>query len=221
MLALVVVVLGAGLMAYSLTRQESAPQAQSSGTVEPPSGTGSPPAPPSASATADPVRDQPAAPAPLGPSKPTHISIPAIGVDSVVNGIGLNGDGSLAVPQPGPRLNQAAWFEKSPTPGQPGPSVIEGHVDSESGPSVFFELGSIKPGQRILVTRADGTRLTFIVDGVRNYLKSRFPTRAVYGAMDLSQPALRLITCSQFDEATRHHIGNAVVFAHLSKVSGR
>lgn len=219
-LALAVVVLGAALVTYSLTHQESAPQARSSGTIDAPSTTPSPtPSPSQRPTTADPA--PPSAPAPLGPSVPARISIPAIGVDSVVNRIGLSSDGTLKVPQPGPRLNQAAWFEKSPTPGQPGPSIIEGHVDSESGPSVFFKLGSIRPGQRILVTRSDGTRLTFVVDGVRNYLKSKFPTRLVYGAKDLSTPALRLITCSQFDTATRHHIGNAVVFAHLSKVAGR
>lgn len=216
-LALAVAVLGVGMVAYALTRQESAPEARSSGTVDPPTLSPSRPSSPSPA----PTPDQPRAPAPLGPSDPTRISIPAIGVDSVVNRIGLAADGTLAVPQPGPRLDQAAWFEKSPTPGQPGPSVIEGHVDTESGPSVFFKLGSLRPGLHIVVTRADGTRLVFVVDGVRNYLKSKFPTQLVYGAKDLSRPALRLITCSQFDTTTRHHIGNAVVFAHLGKISGR
>lgn len=156
-----------------------------------------------------------------GASLPRTIEIPAIGVRSDVNRVGLADDGSIAVPQPGPELDEAAWFENSQTPGQPGPSVIEGHVDSESGPSVFYELGRVRPGQKVIVTRADGRRLTFVVDAVRDYLKSRFPTRVVYGAEDLGEPALRLITCSRFDETTHHHIGNAVVFAHLSTVSPR
>lgn len=208
-------VAGAVVLVVALHAQTSAPAPQAAGTIDPATASPSAKSSPPSGSTA-----QKAAP-PLGASQPQSIEIPSIGLRSKVNPIGLADDGSIAVPKPGPALNQAAWFQNSPTPGQPGPSVIEGHVDSESGPSVFFDLGKVKPGQRILVTRADGTRVTFTVDAVRNYLKSKFPTRVVYGAKDLSTPALRLITCSQFDPSTRHHVGNEVVFAHLTKVSGR
>jgi sortase (surface protein transpeptidase) len=157
---------------------------------------------------------------PLGPSTPVHLRIPSIGVDTSVFPIGLAPDGTLAVPQPGPRLNTAAWFENSPTPGQPGPSIIEGHVDSVEGPSVFLRLGDIAPGDRIVVDRADGRTLTFEVNAVRDFLKAEFPTQLVYGGDQLSQPSLRLITCSDFDTASRHHLGNEVVFAHLVHASG-
>jgi LPXTG-site transpeptidase (sortase) family protein len=157
---------------------------------------------------------------PLGPSQPVRLRIPAIGVDTSVFPIGLAPDGTLAVPQPGPRLNTAAWFENSPTPGQPGPSIIEGHVDSADGPSVFLRLGAIKPGDRVVVERADGRTLTFEVNAVRDFLKSEFPTTLVYGGDRLSQPTLRLITCSDFDASIQHHVGNEVVFAHLVHTSG-
>lgn len=147
------------------------------------------------------------------------ITIPAIGVDSRVRPIGLARDGSLAVPQPGPDLNKAAWFKNSPTPGQPGPSIIEGHVDSASGPSVFFKLGNLRPGHKIHVQRADGSDLTFTVDAVRDYPKSRFPTNLVYGGKNLGRPQLRLITCSDYNTSLRHHTGNEVVFSHLTATS--
>ncbi len=155
---------------------------------------------------------------PLPASRPVSISIPSIGVHSRVFPLGLAKDGSLAVPQPGPRLNAAAWFENSPTPGQPGPAVIEGHVDSTEGPSVFFELGKVRPGDRIRVRRADGRTVVFTVNAVRDFKKSRFPTTLVYGGTDLSTPQLRLITCSDFDASIGHHVGNEVVFAHLTSV---
>lgn len=157
---------------------------------------------------------------PLGPSRPTSLSIPAIGVHTPVNPIGLAGDGSLAVPQAGPHLNQAAWFQNSPSPGQPGPSIIEGHVDSTEGPSVFFRLGEIHPGDSVIVRRSDHRVLTFHVDAVRDFSKAAFPTRLVYGSKDLSQPTLRLITCSDYDATIHHHVGNEVVFAHLAHTSG-
>ncbi|MGB9378810.1 MAG: sortase, partial [Mycobacteriales bacterium] len=156
---LVAAVAGAGVLTIALRAQVSAPAPRTAGTIDPPSATGYP----------RPAGSPPAGRAvrPLGASRPRTIEIPSIGVRSQVNPIGLAGDGSIAVPQPGPSLNQAAWFKNSPTPGQPGPSVIEGHVDSDSGPSVFFDLGKVTPGQHILVTRADGIRLTFTVDAVR------------------------------------------------------
>jgi len=211
LVALVAVAAGLALVVVAVRAQVSAPQPpRSVGAVDAPSPSSTPAAGGRVKPTARP------GPRALGPSAPRSISIPAIGVRSVVNPIGLNTDGTLAVPQPGPHLDQAAWFENSPTPGQPGPSVVEGHVDSDRGPSVFFELGRLRPGNVIRITRADGVRVTFTVDAVRDYKKSRFPTDVVYGAKDLSRPELRLITCSQFDPAIRHHVGNAVIFAHLT-----
>lgn len=151
----------------------------------------------------------------LGPSRPLSISIPSIKVTSKVNPIGLAKDGTLAVPQPGPQLDQAAWFTKSPSPGQLGPSIIEGHVDSTKGPSIFFDLGKLRPGNKIVVKRADGVQVTFTVNAVRDFKKSKFPTTLVYGSKS-NRPELRLITCSNFDKSIRHHVGNEVVFAHLT-----
>jgi sortase (surface protein transpeptidase) len=210
-LALAAVAAAVILVVIVVRSQVSAPEPHSAGRIDPP-----------ASDTArhhhnavTPAQDAQDGPAPLGPSRPTTISIPAIGVSTPVNPIGLDTDGALGVPQPGPHLNQAAWFENSPTPGQPGPAIIEGHVDSVEGPSVFFKLGDVHPGDRIVVRRADGRVLTFTVDAVRDFLKARFPTTLVYGGKDLSRPTLRLITCSDFDASIRHHVGNEVVFAHL------
>ncbi len=169
-----------------------------------------------------PVPDPSLAPSPAGQvqalpaSQPTTISIPAIGVSSVLLRLGENVDGTLAVPPPGPSYNDAAWYEFSPTPGQLGPAVIEGHVDSaHDGPSVFFRLGALRPGDKVRVTRADRTVAVFTIDGLRAYPKDNFPTRAVYG--DTTRPELRLITCGgSFDRQTGHYRSNIVAFAHLT-----
>jgi sortase (surface protein transpeptidase) len=168
--------------------------------------------------TSSPPSQQPAGEQPLPASVPTTIDIPAIKVHSEVISIGQDADGTLAVPQPGPDLNKAAWYDGSVTPGQDGPSVIEGHIDSVYGPSVFFQLGAIRPGNTIGITRADNSRMTFTVNAVRAYAShAAFPTEEVYGA-DLGHPTLRLITCSNFDESTGHYVGNTVVFAHLTAI---
>jgi len=151
----------------------------------------------------------------LPSSKPVAIDIPAIGVHSTLQYLGLTAQHTLQVPAPGPHYNEAAWYKYSSTPGSLGPAVILGHVDSAAqGPSVFFNLGDLRRGDKVLVTRADGLVAVFRVDGVRRYPKNHFPTQLVYGNTD--HAALRLITCGgSFDYATGHYLDNIVVFASL------
>ena len=90
-------------------------------------------------------------------AEPVALRIPAIGVQSNLIKLGLNPDNSLEVPQPGPDYDKAGWFTGSPAPGEVGPAVIEGHIDSAAnGPSVFFQLGAVTPGNDIEIDRADG-----------------------------------------------------------------
>ena len=148
-------------------------------------------------------------------SVPVSVAIPAIGVTSNLLHLGLNADGTIQVPSLVTSAGEAAWYKYSATPGQIGASVIEGHVDSDQGPAVFFRLGALHPGDTIDVTLADGMTAIFRVTGVRQYLKSDFPTRAIYGATDYA--ALRLITCGGvFDYATGHYLSSTVVFASLT-----
>ena len=148
-------------------------------------------------------------------SMPVSVDIPAIGVTSRLLHLGLNADGTVQVPSLVTSADEAAWYKYSATPGQIGASVIEGHVDSYQGPAVFFRLGELRPGDTIDVKLADGVTAIFRVTGVREYAKSNFPAKAIYGATDYA--ALRLITCGGvFDFATGHYLSSTVVFASLT-----
>lgn len=146
-------------------------------------------------------------------SPPRTIRVPAIGVDSPVDDVGLTPDGEMQVPAPGPAYDHAAWYRSSVTPGRQGPSVIIGHIDSRAnGPSVFFDLGRLRPGDRIDVARADGAVVGFAVTDVRTVSKDAFPTEAVYGPT--REPELRLISCGgSFDASVRSYRDNIVVYA--------
>jgi hypothetical protein len=155
-------------------------------------------------------------------SLPVSVDIPAIDVDSKLLHLGVNADGTIAVPSLSTSASSAAWYKYSATPGQIGASVIEGHVDSDHGPAVFFRLGALRPGDSVDVTLADGITAVFRVTGVRQYTKSNFPARTIYGLTDYA--ALRLITCGgAFDYATGHYLSSIVVFASLtsSRPAGR
>ena len=149
----------------------------------------------------------------LSRSRPVGIAIASIGVDAqTLVTLGKQADGSLQVPTD---FGKAGWYTDGPTPGQFGPAVIVGHVDSTNGPGIFYKLGALRPGATVSVVRADGSTARFIVDMVARYPKDRFPTNTVYG--DTTQRAeLRLITCGGgFDTKSGHYLDNVVAFAHL------
>jgi hypothetical protein len=106
----------------------------------------------------------------------------------------------------------AGWYDLGPAPGDPGAAVVLGHVDSTSGPAVFYRLGDLAPGELVRVAREDGTDALFRVYAIREFAKSAFPTSLVYGRTRGAE--LRLITCGgPFDETTGHYLDNVVVFA--------
>jgi len=144
-------------------------------------------------------------------SPPVSVSIPAIGVTSSLQPLGLANDGTLQSPS---QWQRAGWYADGVRPGDPGPAVIAGHVDSVSGPAVFFRLKELRPGDTATVKQQDGHVLTFVVDTVQEYPKDKFPTAAVYGPTALQ--VLRLITCTgDFDRAAHSYVDNLVVSTHL------
>jgi sortase family protein len=140
---------------------------------------------------------------------PVRLRIRALHVDSAVQRLGLRPDGTVEVPE---RTDVAGWYERGPRPGQPGPAVILGHVDSRSGPGIFIDLATVRPGTLIGVDRADGSTATFRVTTVSRVAKTGFPTDLVYApSLD---PTLRLVTCGgSFDRARGSYRDNVIVFA--------
>ena len=158
-------------------------------------------------------RTPPPAPAPfsLKSSPPVSVHASTVGISSSLVQVGLNKDHTIEVPT---SYTQAAWYRFGPTPGALGPAVIIGHVDSYQGPGVFFNLGDMRPGEVIDVTRADHSDAQFRVDAINSYPKNLFPTEAVYGPINYA--GLRLITCGgTFNEKTKNYESNTVVFATL------
>ncbi|MFF5181746.1 class F sortase [Micromonospora sp. NPDC000316] len=151
----------------------------------------------------------------LSASRPTGLTIQTIDLRAPVHDVGIASDGTIAVPDAA-RAQEAGWYDQGPTPGQYGPAVIVGHVDTTSGPAVFHELGELRSGDEIEVTRSDHSVAVFEVDSVERYDKDRLPVDEVYG--DFSRPGLRLITCGgRWVGGQTGYSDNVVVFASLVK----
>lgn len=207
---LAAVVLGGGVTGVALAstvgsdgsdgRAGSAPSSPASGS-----------APASAGSGTEGFQD-PAAPAARSSATPVSVSIPAIGVQSDLEDLHRGSAGELDPPVD---WDSAGWFSDGIVPGEVGPAVIAGHVDSPTSAAVFFRLDELVAGDEIHVAMSDGTTRTFTVDRSERAAKSAFPTSDVYGTTPTAQ--LRLITCDGvFDTATGHYTDNLIVFADLS-----
>ena len=147
----------------------------------------------------------------LPASAPTVLDIPAVGIRST-NFVDLEvaKNGTLNVPG---NADEVGLYADGPTPGQLGPAVLGAHVDSKTGPGIFYRLGEVKKGDKITVTRKDKTRVTFTVDKVAVYPKDEFPTEEVYYG-SFERPEIRLVTCGGPFDPVDHYLGNVIVFGH-------
>jgi hypothetical protein len=195
-LAAGLVVIAGGTAGLLLTRHPAQPVRPVAGVAALPAPTGPIVAPP-----------PPTDPSPV--PRPVSLTIPLIGVQTRLITLGLTSSGALQVPS---STSVAGWYTGGPKPGAIGSAIIVGHIDSVTGPGVFYRLSELRPGDKVYVKRADGTLVEFRVTSVQTYLKDRFPTETVYGATP--DPELRLITCGgAFDYATGHYLSNIVVYA--------
>ncbi len=159
-----------------------------------------------------PVEESPQAVLAFPSSEPTRLRIPALKLNTTfVEPLGLLENGEAAVPD---SYGEVGWYKYSPTPGSVGPAVIFGHVDSYTGPAVFFSLGQLKPDDDIYIERADGTTAHFKVESMERPAQSEFPTARVYG--DIDHAGLRLITCTGiYVRGTQRYTHNLIVYARL------
>ncbi len=140
------------------------------------------------------------------------LSIPKINLNTdFEDPLGLNEDREVETPK---TFDKVGWYKYSPVPGVIGPAVVLGHVDSKSGPAVFFSLGQLEAGDDIFINRDDGSVAHFKVDFLERYEQKEFPSQKVYGNID--HVGLRLVTCSGiYLRGKQRYTHNLVVYAKL------
>src|SRR5690606_17892216 len=126
----------------------------------------------SSDAAGPPVEGEPVQPLPYAPA--SRVKISTINVDAPIVDVSLDANGWIDAP-PAEDPNLAGWYQNGIAPGQRGTSVVVGHVDNNSGPAVFYGLGSLQKGHRVEVERYDGRVGVFEVYGVEVFSKNDFP----------------------------------------------
>lgn len=143
--------------------------------------------------------------------RPVRITIPAIDVATDIDVVGLAADGQVEVPYD---VRRTGWYRFSSRAGSDaGSTVIVGHRDGiDQGSGAFAGLGELRPGDRITVERAGGSRLRYEVVAREAFAKSNVSWQEFFSR---SGPArLTLITCGgSFDPSALSYTDNIVVTA--------
>jgi sortase A len=143
--------------------------------------------------------------------EPVHLSIPSIEVEGPVENVGILDNGEMGVPDAAEKIG---WFEPGVKPGERGNAVMAGHVDSRSGPSVFYDLKETEAGDEVQVTDENGRELTFEVTSVVQYDRREAPIQEIFGSTDKRR--LNLITCTgTFNQEYGTHDDRLVVYTEL------
>lgn len=146
---------------------------------------------------------------------PVSLRIPSIGIEAdFEKPLGVGSNHEIEVTE---SYETVAYYKYGPVPGEIGPAVVLGHVDSYQGPAVLYSLGQVKVGEEIEIEREDGSVAVFVVESLERHEQAGFPTREVYS--DLDYAGLRLITCTGvYNRGAQRYSHNLIVFAKLKEI---
>jgi hypothetical protein len=160
-----------------------------------------------------PTATPPAAATPLpAAGLPRRLRIPRLRIDAAVEHVGLAPDGAMDAPK---GFDTVGWYRLGTRPGDPGSAVIAGHLDSKTGPAIFWRLRDLRPGDDIFVRGDDGVERRFVVEEAASYRFDQAPLERIFTAAD--RVRLNLITCGgSFDRRSQNYDQRLVVYATLA-----
>ena len=148
-------------------------------------------------------------------ANPKTLSIPRLNIHTSIEAVGLDKNKAMETPS---NFNTVAWYKLGFKPGEKGNAVIAGHYDDYEGPSIFYNLKNLEPGDEIIVTDEKNNDAVFIVTKEEIYLTDTFPMQEVFGKTHKKR--LNLITCEgSFDKASKKYSHRTVIFAELKEKS--
>lgn len=147
-----------------------------------------------------------------GQSEPKYIALPTIGGGGYIEKVGVDQNNQIAVPT---NIYLAGWYVEALKPGQPGLSIIDGHLDGYKHDGIFKNLAQLKIGDTYQVEKGDGSILTYKVKAVQSMSVADANTK-----LFVKDPAIKsqlnLITCGgKFDESKKQYDNRVVIVSEL------
>lgn len=180
-LGITILILLLGLIVWILTTKDSPDTAKNR--------------PPAASPYLESVSEEPIAANykwPGKPDEPKYISLPTIDTEGFVENVGLTKNQEIQVPS---NIHIVGWFNQSAKPGQPGVSVIDGHVDGTTKPGIFRRLSELKQGDQFTVRLGDESIKTYRVISVET-VETAAALSVLFSQSPHVTSQLNLITCT-------------------------
>src|SRR5207302_11455463 len=148
------------------------------------------------------------------PGLPMVLTIPALGVRTNVEQVGVDKDNNMDIPK---NPSNVAWFKPCTVPGSPGNAAIDGHLDWYGiQQAVFYFLGTLKPGDRIYVRDDRGRDRAFVVTKQQTCNWQSCPLQDIFGAA--ASARLNLITCEgTFNRSQQQYDKRLVVFSEAAQ----
>lgn len=138
---------------------------------------------------------------------PERVAAPAIGLDSLIQPLGVNEKGEMDVPDGDADL--VGWYEPGTVPGKIGSAVMDAHVYA-----AFKHLKELNVGQDVFIATKDGERLHFIVEETVVYPLAQMPLQRIFNAADGKH--LNFITCEgEYSRSIDTYTHRRVVYTSL------
>ncbi len=141
---------------------------------------------------------------------PRQITLPTINTQGFIQQVTTNKDNTIVVPS---NINLAGWYTASVKPGDPGVSIIDGHIGGYYKLGIFKNLSKLVTGDPFSIEFGNGTTKSFKVLNVHNYSVSDASAHLFDHAPGVTNQ-LTLITCGgKYSASTQSYNQRTLVVA--------
>lgn len=145
------------------------------------------------------------------PDLPRYLTIEKINVKTRVRSVVRDKNGTLLAPS---NIYDVGWYDGSAKPGEAGTIVMDGHVLGPTKGGVFYSLGTLGIGDKLIVERGDGKSFSYSVTATRLYDNDKVDMEKILTTSVPGKPALNLITASgRFNVRTNQFEPRLAIFA--------
>ena len=129
----------------------------------------------------------------VAPSHPKYITIPKLSVFARTLSMSVDSKNELQAPY---GIYDAGWYNASAKPGEAGAMLVDGHSGLGNTHGIFHDLEKLANGVEIVITKGDGSKVTYIVAEVKKVPVAEVDMASMMVSKDPAKPGLNLITCA-------------------------